>query len=90
MRLPRGGGGLLGGGGDEVGIMPVFFVGQIVSHHLVIFRLLVHIINLLVLNFLYLSYYTIFKSISIIIGEGSENSSIHRRRRPGMRGGGSK
>ena len=58
-------------------------VGRLVFHNLVIFRLLVHHINLLVLPFLSLLEYTVLKSISRIRGGGSKNTSIHRRRRPG-------
>ena len=81
---------VLGGGGDEVSIMPVVSpVGRLVSHHSVIFRLLVHLLNPLILPFLSLYEYTIFKSISRKTGGGSNNSSNHRRRSPGMRSGGS-
>ena len=57
-------------------------VGRLVSHNSVIFRLLVHHINLLILPFLSLLDYTIFKSIPRRRGRGSENTSSHRRRRP--------
>ena len=75
-----------GGGVDEVGIMPVFYsVGWLVSHHSVLFRLLFHILNLLIIPFFYISYYTIFKSISRRRGVGGKNLLSHRSRRPGMR-----
>ena len=39
---------VLGGGGDDFSVMTFFNpVGRLVSHHLVIFRLLVHHLNLL-------------------------------------------
>ena len=65
-------------------------MGRLVSHHSVLFSLLVHLLNLLILPFLSLLEYTIFKSISKRRGGGSENTSSHRRRRPGMRRVGSK
>ena len=82
---------MLGGGGDEVSIMPVVSPrGTVSVSSLGSFRLLVHLLNLLILPFLSLYEYTIFKSISRRRGGGSENSSSHRRRRPGTRSGGSK
>ena len=65
-------------------------VGRLMSHHSVIFILLVHHINLLVHPFLSLLEYTIFNSISRRIGVGSENISSHRSRIPGISSRGSK
>ena len=65
-------------------------VGRLVSHHSVLFRLLVYHIHFLLLTFLSFSKYTVFKSISRRWGGGSENTSSHRSRRPGMRSRGSK
>ena len=47
---------MLGGGGDEVGIMPIFtLVARLVSHHLVLFYLLVILLKILILTFLSIS-----------------------------------
>ena len=47
---------MIGGGGEEVSIVPVYIlVGRLVSHHFVIFRLLVLLLNLLILFLLSLS-----------------------------------
>ena len=79
---------VVGGGGDEVSVMLVFYppCGTVSVSPLSIFRLLVHHINLLILPFLSLLEYTVFNSISIIRGGGSENESSHMRRRPGASG----
>ena len=45
-------------------------MGQLVSHNSVLFHLLVHLLNLLILPFLSLLEYTIFKIILRIIGVG--------------------
>ena len=78
---------VLGGGGDEVSVMPVIYP-----------RGTVHVLS--ISSFLYvvsssntshpplplsLSEYTAFKIISRIIGRGGKNTSSHRRRRPGAR-----
>ena len=66
---------MLGVGSDDVSIMPVVYpMGRLLSHHSVIFHLLVLILNLLVLTFPYLSDHVIFKGISRIIGRQSERS----------------
>ena len=59
-------------------------MGILVSHYLVIFRLLIHHQKLLILPFLSLPEYTVFKSISRGRGKGGENTSSYRRRRLGM------
>ena len=62
---------MLGGGGEEVSVVPVVYNhGRLVSHHLVLFRLLVIILNFLILLYLSLSEHSIFKSISRIGGVG--------------------
>ena len=61
-----------------------------VSHHLVLFLLLVNHLNLLILLFLSILEYTVLKSITIRRGGGSENKSIHWKRRLGKRRRGSK
>ena len=58
-------------GGDEVSIMPgVCPLGQLASHHLVIFHMLVFLLNLLVLPFISLLDHAIFKIILRRRGEG--------------------
>ena len=77
---------MLGGGGDEVSVMPISYPNGTVSvFHSIIFRLLVHHLNLLILTFLSLLEYTSFKSISRRIEGGGDNTSSHRKRRPGTR-----
>ena len=50
---------MIGGGGDEVSVVHVFTpVVRLVSHHSVIFHLLVSHLNLLILPFLSLSWST--------------------------------
>ena len=64
---------MIGGDGDEVSIMPVVYpLGTVSVSLLGIFCLLVHHLNLLILSFLSLLYYTAFKSVSIIIGGGGK------------------
>ena len=82
---------MLGGGGDEVSVMPFFYpCGKVSVLSLNYFRQLVHHINLLILTFLSLLEYTSFKSISRRIEGGSDNTSSHRKRRPGTRSRGIK
>ena len=59
-------------------------VEELVSRHSVIFHLLVHHINLLILPLLYLSEYTAINIISKRRGGGLKNKSSHRRIIPGM------
>ena len=74
---------VLGGGGDEVSVMPVFYPRGMVSvSSLSFFILVVYHLNLLIYPFLSLSEYTVLKGISRIRGVRSGNTSIHRRRRP--------
>ena len=62
---------MLGGGGDEVSVMPIVYPhGTVSVSSLVFFGLLIHHLNLLVLSLLSLSYYTIFKIISRRRGGG--------------------
>ena len=58
-------------------------MGWLVSHQSFIFCLLVHYLNLLIFPFLSLLEYTVFKINSRRRRGGSENTSIHRIRRPG-------
>ena len=56
---------VLGGGGDEVSIMPFFTpVGLLASHNLVLFHMFILILNLIILPFLSLSENVIFNNIS--------------------------
>ena len=74
---------MLGVGGGEVSVIPVFYPHWIISvSSLGSFRLLVHHLNLLILPFLFLSEYTVFKSISRRRWGGIEKKSSHRGRRP--------
>ena len=61
-------------------------VGRLVLLHLVHFRILVLLLNLLILIFLYLSEHATFNIISRIIGGGKKLLS-HNRRMPGTRSG---
>ena len=65
-------------------------VERLVSHHSVLFSLLVNNLKILILPFLSLSEYTVFKSISRRRGGGSKNTSSHIRIRPGKNSRGSK
>ena len=56
---------VLGGSGDDISVIPVFTtMVQLVSSHLVIFILMVRHLNLIILPFLSILEYTLFKSIS--------------------------
>ena len=83
---------MIWGGGYEFSIMSVVSppLGQLVSHHSVIFHLLVLLINLLILTWLSLSDNSTLNSISRRRGGIIIKSSIHSRRRPGVRSGGRK
>ena len=82
---------MIGGGGYEVSIMPVFYPrGTVSVSSLGYFHLLVILIKLLVLTFLSLSEHAIFNSISRIRGRGIKNTLSHSRIRPVTRSGGRK
>ena len=82
---------ILGGGCDEVSIIPVVYPRGMVSvSSLVYFYLLVLLLNVIILTFLSLLHHSIFNSISIRIGVESENPISHCRIFPGARSGGRK